>query len=75
MNPAMKMRNRPVSMGLDFPFDWPIDEAFVTRVKETGLKLIVWTINDQAVARRMSEAGVDGITTDQPRWLREQWKG
>jgi glycerophosphoryl diester phosphodiesterase len=60
--------------GLDLHFDWPIDKAFVARVKEAGLKLIVWTINDPAVARRMSDAGVDGITTDRPGWLREQLK-
>ena len=61
--------------GLDLHFDWPIDKAFVARVKEAGLKLLVWTINDPVVAGRMIEAGVDGLTTDRPGWLREQLKG
>jgi glycerophosphoryl diester phosphodiesterase len=41
-------------------------------VKAAGLKLYVWTVNDPAVARRMVEIGVHGITTDRPGWLREQ---
>ena len=60
--------------GLDLQFKWPINKAFVKEVKAAGLKLVVWTVNDPAVARRMVESGVDGITTDRPGWLREQLK-
>lgn len=60
--------------GLDLQFRWPIDKAFVEKVKSAGLKLFVWTVNDPGVARRMVDAGVDGITTDRPAWLREQLK-
>ena len=60
--------------GLDLQFRWPIDKMFVENVKSAGLKLLVWTVNDPRVARRMVDAGVDGITTDRPFWLREQLK-
>jgi glycerophosphoryl diester phosphodiesterase len=60
--------------GLDLQFRWPIDKAFVERLRAEKLKLVVWTVNDAAVARRMVDAGVDGITTDRPGWLREQLK-
>jgi glycerophosphoryl diester phosphodiesterase len=60
--------------GLDLQFKWPIDKAFVKKVKDAGLQLLVWTVNDPAVAKRLVEAGVDGITTDRPAWLREQLK-
>ncbi len=60
--------------GLDLQFKWPIDKAFVKQVKDAGLKLVVWTVNDVRVAKRLVEAGVDGITTDRPGWLREQLK-
>ena len=60
--------------GLDLHFKWPIDKTFVADVKRAGLKLVVWTVNDPATARRLSDAGVDGITTDRPGWLREQLK-
>ena len=58
--------------GLDLHYDWPINSEFVERLKRAGLQLIVWTVNDAAIARRMTKAGVAGITTDRPKWLREQ---
>lgn len=60
--------------GLNLQFRWPIDKAFVGKVKAAGLKMYVWTVNDAAVAARLVSAGVDGITTDRPQWLREQLK-
>jgi glycerophosphoryl diester phosphodiesterase len=50
--------------GLDLSAKGPIDRAFVDRVKQAGLGLFVWTIDDPAQARRLAEAGVDGITTN-----------
>ena len=58
--------------GLNLHFDWPIDRKFVETVASSGLKLLVWTVDDAAVARRLVEAGVQGITTNRPQWLREQ---
>lgn len=58
--------------GLNLNFNWPITPSFVAQVKSAGLKLLVWTVNDPAVARRLVDAGVDGITTDKPQWLRVQ---
>ena len=60
--------------GLDLQFKWPIDKAFVKQVNDAGLKVVVWTVNDPKIARRLIEAGVDGITTDRPGWMREQLK-
>ncbi len=51
---------------------FPIDAAFVKQVHDAGLKLYVWTVNDADLARKLVQAGVDGITTDRPQWLREQ---
>lgn len=61
--------------GLDLNFKFPIDAAFVKKVHDAGLKLYTWTVNDAAVARLHADAGVDGITTDRPAWLREQLGG
>ncbi|MFM1832915.1 MAG: Glycerophosphoryl diester phosphodiesterase [Planctomycetota bacterium] len=48
-----------------------VDESFAKSVREAGLELHVWTVNDVEVARRMAEIGVDSITTDRPREIRE----
>jgi glycerophosphoryl diester phosphodiesterase len=49
-----------------------IDADYVQAVKAAGLQMYVWTVNDAAEARRLAEAGVDGITTDRPGYLREE---
>jgi glycerophosphoryl diester phosphodiesterase len=58
--------------GLDLNYGFPIDKEFVKKVHAAGLKLITWTVDDAEVAKRHVEAGVDGITTNRPGWLREQ---
>jgi glycerophosphoryl diester phosphodiesterase len=58
--------------GLDLSAGDYLDPAFGAQVKAAGLQLYVWTVNDPLVARQMIAAGVQGITTDRPAWLREQ---
>jgi len=58
--------------GLDLSACDFIDAVFGRRVKSERLGLYVWTVNDPAVARQMIAAGVQGVTTDRPAWLREQ---
>ena len=60
--------------GLNLHYKFPIDADFVATVKGEGLKLYTWTVNDPAIAQQLAKAGVDGITTDRPAWLREQLK-
>ena len=60
--------------GLDLDYKFSIDSAFVAKLKESGLPLYVWTVDDAAVAARLVAAGVQGITTNRPGWLREQLK-
>lgn len=57
--------------GLDLEAEW-VDEAWVKQTRAAGFKLFVWTVDDAPLARRLAAAGVDGITTNRPRWLREQ---
>jgi len=56
--------------GLNLNYEWPIDAAFVQKVKSAGLKLYVWTVDDDELAKKLTVAGVDGITTNRPEWLR-----
>lgn len=60
--------------GLNLHYKFPIDAAFVQKVKAAGLSLYVWTVDDPAIARQLAAAGVAGITTDRPGFLREQLK-
>ena len=47
-----------------------IDKPFVNRIHAAGMELYVWTVDDPAEAKRLQQAGVDGITTNRPGWLR-----
>ena len=58
--------------GLDLNAKFPLTPAVVAEIKEAGLKLAVWTVNDADAARSLAAVGVDSITTDRPGWLREQ---
>jgi len=60
--------------GLDLDFKFPIDATFVNAAKAAGLQIYVWTVDDAGVARRLAAAGVAGITTNRPGWLRTQLK-
>lgn len=57
--------------GLDLDYKFPIDGAFVKKVHDAGLKLHVWTVDDPQTARTLRDAGVDGITTNRPEFLRQ----
>src|SRR5690606_10719734 len=58
--------------GLDLNYEFPLDEAAVAQLKQQGLKVLVWTVDEAPVAARLAAAGVDGITTNRPQWIREQ---
>lgn len=49
-----------------------VTKKFARAVKASGLKLYVWTVDDPQEALRLTELGVDGITTNRPGWLEEQ---
>jgi len=56
--------------GVDLSADPMITPDFVRRLTEAGLPVYVWTVNDPVVAKLMQVAGVAGIATDRPGWLR-----
>jgi glycerophosphoryl diester phosphodiesterase len=56
--------------GLDLNHKFPIDRTFAEKVPSAGLMLYVGTVDEVGDAKRLAEAGVDGITTDPPARLR-----
>jgi glycerophosphoryl diester phosphodiesterase len=48
--------------------------AFVEKLKRMGLETAAWTVDDPAVAQKLAKAGVWGLTTNKPGFLREQLK-
>lgn len=58
--------------GVDLNHGFPIDREFVKKVRAAGMKIYTWTVNEPPIALAEMEAGVDGITTDRPGWMRER---
>ena len=56
--------------GLNLSKEFPIDQEFAKKIKDAGLNFYVWTLNDAEHAKRLVKAGVEGIATDRPGWLR-----
>lgn len=60
--------------GLDLQHTWPLTAADVKKIKDAGLQLHVWTVDDPAIARHWIDLGVLSVTTNRPGFLREQLK-
>ena len=58
--------------GIDVASGWHLDAKTVQQIQSGGFKLYVWTVDDARLARRLVQAGVDGLTTNRPGWLRAQ---
>ena len=49
-----------------------IDEEIVALAKEHNLEVLAWTVDDPAEVKRLNDLGVTKITTNRPKWLKEQ---
>ena len=58
--------------GLDLDARSPVNSALVERLRAAEMKVYVWTVDSPAMAHKLVAAGVDGITTNRPGWLREK---
>jgi glycerophosphoryl diester phosphodiesterase len=52
-----------------------VTREFAQAVKDAGLELYVWTVDDPLEARRLMELGTDWLATNRPGWMREQLRG
>ncbi|MFO7933105.1 MAG: glycerophosphodiester phosphodiesterase family protein [Bacteroidales bacterium] len=49
-----------------------VNKNLVQRCRAEGLEVWCWTVNKPEDARKMKALGVSAITTDRPKWLKEQ---
>jgi glycerophosphoryl diester phosphodiesterase len=61
--------------GIDFGDAPALDREFVGKVKQSGLGVYTWTVDSVQEAKRLEQAGVDGITTNRPGFLKESLMG
>jgi glycerophosphoryl diester phosphodiesterase len=58
--------------GVDLDARGPINKPMVDALTAAGLDVCVWTVDDPKRARELVAAGVHGITTNRPAWLRSE---
>ena len=58
--------------GVDLDTRGPITRELVSKLKAAGLGVGVWTVDSPQRARELIAAGVEGITTNRPGWLRSE---
>jgi glycerophosphoryl diester phosphodiesterase len=49
-----------------------IDDEIMSLAKENNLEVLSWTVDDPAEAQRLTALGVTGITTNRPKWLKDE---
>lgn len=49
-----------------------IDEEVMQMASENNLEVLTWTVDDPEEAKRLTELGVIGLTTNRPGWLKKQ---
>lgn len=49
-----------------------IDEEIMTLAKQLDLEVLTWTVDNPAEAKRLTDMGVSGITTNRPKWLKDE---
>ncbi len=49
-----------------------IDKEVVANAKELGLEVLAWTVDDPIKAQELTDMGVTAITTNRPKWLKDE---
>jgi glycerophosphoryl diester phosphodiesterase len=57
--------------GVDLGYKGPVDKSLAKKVRDAGLGLYFWTVDEEPAARKLVELGADGITTNKGKWLGE----
>lgn len=51
-----------------------IDKELIKLIKDEWYKCYAWTVNDIGNAEKLSKLGINGITTDRPMWMRDNFE-
>lgn len=71
LNKKMKEAAKEGLTGINLKYSI-IDEEIMANASELNLDVLSWTIDDPEEAQRLTNIGVSGITTNRPKWLKEQ---
>ena len=49
-----------------------INDELMAAAKSRNLEVLTWTVDDPVEAKHLTEIGVTGLTTNRPKWLKEE---
>lgn len=49
-----------------------IDEELMKKAATRNLEVLAWTVDDLQEAKRLTDLGVKGLTTNRPKWLKDE---
>lgn len=58
--------------GLDLRAEEPLTQAECKKIRDAGLELHVWTVDDPAIAKQYLDWGAQSVTTNRAAWLRKE---
>ncbi|MCW8810340.1 MAG: glycerophosphodiester phosphodiesterase family protein [Ignavibacteriaceae bacterium] len=60
--------------GLDVEEKKYLSKEVIQTVKDFGLRIYTWTVDDQVRAKQLFNDGIDGITTNKAYWIKNKFK-
>ncbi|MFC2139284.1 glycerophosphodiester phosphodiesterase [Bacteroidota bacterium] len=65
---------KPGLTGLNLMGQNRINVELVEKIKNSGLKLYIWTVDNPEEVKRLIDLGVDGIATNRAEWIKKELK-
>jgi glycerophosphoryl diester phosphodiesterase len=69
---TIRMCNSAKLDGLDVQARKYLNKDVIHLVKNSGLKIYTWTVDDPERAQQLHSDGIDGITTNRAGWLKNK---
>jgi glycerophosphoryl diester phosphodiesterase len=60
--------------GVSLSYSRWLNKKNITKIKASGLKVFIWTVDNPKRALRLKNLGIDGIITNRSSWIREKIK-
>ena len=71
LNKKMKQAAKNGLAGVNLKYSI-INKNVMDEAKANNLKVVTWTVDDPAKAKELFDLGVIAVTTNRPKWLKEE---
>jgi glycerophosphoryl diester phosphodiesterase len=72
LNRLIKSSKKNNLDGVSLSYSRWLDKKKIERIKSSGLKIYVWTVDSPSKALKLLNSGIDGIISNKSTWLRNK---